>query len=97
MAEVPPPAGDRLHRELGDIGIDPDRDIPLVELEVIDAVEVDLAQLLVLEVLGAHQHRLALGAPLTAGVAEVADQLLLLGVRPRSSAGLRPARPRPWR
>ena len=42
-AEVLPPAADRVDRELGGVVIDPDVDIPLVELEVIDAIGDRLA------------------------------------------------------
>jgi hypothetical protein len=73
-----PPAGDRRDRELRGVGVDPDADPALVQRDVIYAVGVDLAELLVLEVVHAHLDRVALGAPLTPTVAKVADEFLLL-------------------
>ena len=79
-SEVLPPGADRVDRELGGVVVDADVDIPLVELEVVDAVGDRLAELLVLEVVDAHELWLALQMPLAPAVLEVADQLLLLAI-----------------
>ena len=79
-AEVLPPAADRVDRELGGVVIDPDVDVPLIELEVIHAVGDCLAELLVLEVMDADPLRLPFEAPFAPWVLEIADQLLLLGI-----------------
>jgi hypothetical protein len=79
-AEVLPPASDRVDRERGGVVVDPDLDPTLVVGEVVDPVGDRLAELSVLEVVDADQLGLALRAPLPAGVLEIADELLLLGV-----------------
>jgi len=62
LTEVLPPGRDRRDRELRGVGVDADADIALVQTQVVDAVRVDLAERLVLEILGADFDRLALGA-----------------------------------
>src|SRR5690349_7470115 len=80
LAEFAPPAPDALDREGRRVGIQADADPAGVGGEVVDAVGRYLAQPGQLEIM--HPHRLgpALRAQFAAGVLEVADQLLLLGV-----------------
>ncbi len=66
--------------ELGGVVVDPDRHPSLVGSDVVDAVGNGLPELFVFEVVHSHEFGLALGSPLFAGVFEVADELLLLGV-----------------
>jgi hypothetical protein len=80
VAELLPPAADRRDRELGGLLGDPDVDEAVVGADVIDAVGDRLAQRLVGEVVNVDSDRIALGAPLTAAVLVLADELLLLGV-----------------
>src|SRR5204863_2624930 len=80
LAKPVPPAPDALDRKGGRIGIDPDTDPALVGSEVVDAVGRDLALLGQREVMHPHWLGPALRAQLAAGVLEVADQLLLLGI-----------------
>jgi len=80
VAEVLPPAADRVDRELGGVVVDPDVHPPLIGTDVIHPIRDRLAQLLVLEVVHPHQLRLTLGSPFSPEVLEIADQLLLLGV-----------------
>src|SRR4051794_9847448 len=75
-----PPALDRSDGELGGVMVDADRDPALVTADVVDAIRDRLAQLLVDEVVRAHQLGLAAGPPLAPAVLEIADQLLLFGV-----------------
>lgn len=68
--------------------IDADADPAVVGGEVIDAVGDGFAEVRVDEVVDTYRYGLALGLPLAAAVAEVADELLLLGVDGDDGLGL---------
>ncbi len=80
MADVLPPWADRLNREGRRIVVDPDADTAGVGGEIINSVRHGAAELLDQEIVHAHFLRVALHAPLAAGVLEIADQFLLLGI-----------------
>jgi len=80
LAEVFPPAQDRVDRELGGVVVDPDVDPAPVVGEVVDPVGDRLPELLVFEVVAAYQLGFTLRAPLPSRVLEVADELFLLGI-----------------
>src|SRR6202142_1001654 len=80
MADVLPPSADRLNREGRRVVVDPDADPARVGGEIINSVRHGAAELLDQEIVHAHFLRVALLAPLAAGVLEIADQFLLLGI-----------------
>src|SRR5258708_25016912 len=87
-AHAMPPAADALDGEGGGIVIEADADPSLVGGDVVDAVRNGLAVGRNHEVVHTHFFGLALGSQLTAGVPEVANQLLFLGIdRDRRLAG----------
>ena len=79
-AHAPPPAADAFDGEGGGVVIEADTDPALVGGDVVDAVGNGLAISHDHEVVHAHLFGLALGSQLTAGVPEVANQLLNLGI-----------------
>ena len=87
-AHALPPAADAFDGEGGGVVIDADADPALVGGDVVDAVGNGPAVGRDHEVVHAHFLGLALGAQLPAGVPEIANQLLFLGVdRDRRLAG----------
>src|SRR5205823_2941466 len=77
---APPPAADALDGEAGGVVVDADTDPALVGGDVVDAVGHGAALAADDEVVHAHLLGAALAAQLAAGILEIADQLLLLGV-----------------
>ena len=80
FAEVLPPRLDAGDRELRGFGRDPDRHPAFVVPHVVDPVGNRPAQLLVDEVMGVDEDRLARRGKLTPAVPVAADQLLLFAV-----------------
>src|SRR5208283_580150 len=79
-ADVLPPSADRLNREGRRVVVDPDVDPARVSGQIINSIRHGATELLDQEIVHAHFFRIALFAPLAAGVLEIADQLLLLGI-----------------
>src|SRR6266852_4822940 len=79
-APLLPPAADAFDGEAGGVVIDADADPALVGGDIVDAIGNRLAVERDHEVVHAHGFGLTLGTQFTAGVLEVADQLLLLGI-----------------
>jgi hypothetical protein len=77
---VLPPVTNRVDSELRGVVVDPDVHPALIGGYVVYPIGDRLAELLVLEVVHAHQLGLALGAPLPSSVLEIAYQFLLLAV-----------------
>ena len=75
-----PPAANAVHGELGGIVIDPHADPTLVVDQIVDAVRNSLAELGILEVVDPDFFGLSLGAPRSASILEIPDELLLLRV-----------------
>ena len=83
-----PPAADRIDCEAGGVVVDADADPAGVLADVVDPVRHGAALAADEEVVDPHFLRLALRTPFAAGVLEVADQFLLLGIdRDRRLAG----------
>ena len=80
LTHLKPPATDALHRKLCRVVVDADIDPAAVGAQVIDTVGGHLAQLGVDKVMNPDFFRHALGLPLLAGVFEIPNQFLLLGV-----------------
>src|SRR6266480_6953790 len=78
--DTEPPAPDRLDSKRGGVVILADADPPGVLRDVVDAVGDRLAERGVCEVMDPHLDRLPDGLPFPAGILEVPDELLLLGV-----------------
>ena len=75
-----PPRADRVDRKRAGVVGDTDRHHPLIRLNVIDAIRDRVAQVLVLEVVGADLDRTALRLVLTPDRLVIADQLSLFAV-----------------
>lgn len=80
VAHREPPAANRLDREGGGVVVDADAHPAVVGGEVVDTVGDGFAEIRVDEVVDPNGDGLALGLPFAAGVAEFADEFLLLGV-----------------
>ncbi len=80
FAHFPPPASNLLHCKLRGVVIDADVHPASIGGQVINVVGGDLAQLRIDEVMNPDFFRHPLGLPLLAGVLEVTDQFLLLGI-----------------
>src|SRR6202042_1522643 len=79
-ADLPPPATDRLDCESGRVVVDADRDPARVGRHIINSIRHGAAEFLDQKVVHAHLFRIALATPFPAGVLEIADQFLLLGI-----------------
>src|SRR5271166_6478419 len=83
-ANLLPPSADRVNREGRRVVVDPDVDPARVCGQILNAIRHGATEFLDQEIVHAHFFRIALLAPLAAGVLEIADQFLLLGI-PRLS------------